>query len=84
MSTRIERRAYRIGSRDAYAGRAALDLDGAGSAVLMGELGQRGGTTAANHAARERMCEAYMDGYHDARSAMYDGLGIAEPAYPGR
>lgn len=84
QSTRTERRAYRLGSQDAYAGRRAVGMDDDGSAWLMSELGIESETTAANHAARARMCEAYADGYFDARSAMYDGLGIAEPAYPGR
>ena len=62
--------AYRIGSRDAYAGRPALRLDDAESADLMAELGETGWTSEANYGHRMAMCDAYMDGYHDALSAL--------------
>ena len=68
MSSKTQQ-AYRIGTRDALAGRPALDLDSASDA-LMTELGETGPTTARNADARNRMCDAYMDGYHDALSAL--------------
>ena len=63
-------RAYRLGSRDAYAGRAALDVDDSGSADLMVELGETGPTTAANAPLREALCDRYFDGYADASAAL--------------
>jgi hypothetical protein len=63
-------KAYRIGTRDALAGRPALDMDDAASAVLMDELGETGWTSESNYPRRMRMCEAYLDGYYDALSAL--------------
>lgn len=68
--TKLERRAYRLGSVDAYAGNPPLDATGEESDVLMSELGQTSATTAANWDRRLRACHAYLDGWHDARSAM--------------
>ena len=66
-STARTQQAYQLGSRDRLAGRPALDLDGDESARLMDELGETGPTTARNVPAREAMCDAYEDGWHDAR-----------------
>lgn len=71
MSGKV-RRAYELGSVDALAGRPALDVDDAGSAVLMDRLGETGPTTAANHPERLAMCDAYLDGWHDTAAAVAD------------
>lgn len=63
-------RAYRLGSRDAYAGKPMLDLDGDDSARLMSELGQTAPTTGANAPLRSRLCDAYEDGYYAAAGAL--------------
>ena len=63
-------RAYRIGSRDAYAGKPMLDLDGDDSARLMNELGQTAPTTVANAPRRSQLCDAYSDGYFTASAAL--------------
>jgi hypothetical protein len=75
--------AYRIGSRDALVGKPALDVHDdsglvlgiGGSAELMTELGETSATTSGNWYARLRMCERYLDGYHDASAALgaHDG-----------
>ena len=63
-------RAYRIGSRDAYAGRPMLDMDSDDSATLMTELGETSPTTAANGPLRSQLSAAYEDGYYDAAGAL--------------
>lgn len=63
-------RAYRLGSRDAYAGRPMLDLDSDESATLMAELGETSPTTAANAPLRSQLCDAYEDGYYAAAGAL--------------
>lgn len=81
MAGRKEQHAYRLGSRDAYAGKRALDVHDdsglvlgiGGSAELMTELGETSATTSRNWDARQRMCDAYLDGYHAAVSAMSGG-----------
>lgn len=67
---RNEQRAYALGTQDALMGRSIVAMDDDGSAWLMDELGETSETTAANQAARTRMCEAYLDGYQDAASAL--------------
>jgi hypothetical protein len=62
--------AYRLGSIDAYAGRAMRDMADAASAWLMTEFGETTETTAANWPARLAMCDAYEDGYYAAMSAL--------------
>lgn len=64
--------AYRLGSIDRLADRPARDMADDGSAWLMAELGQDSPTTAANHADRVAMCDAYLDGWHDSDSALRD------------
>lgn len=63
-------RAYQLGAVDAYAGRPLRDMDGEESAWLMAELGETSATTAANQPRRLALCEAYEDGWHDARKAI--------------
>ena len=62
--------AYRLGSRDRYAGRPMLDLTDSDSAALMDELGETGPTTEANTGLRALICDSYMAGYFDASSAL--------------
>lgn len=62
--------AYRLGSLDRYAERPMLDVEDAGSAVLMGSLGEVSATTARNADGRLAMCDAYVDGWCDADSAL--------------
>ena len=67
---RLIYRAYSLGSRDAYAGRAALDVDDSGSADLMDALGLTEPTTAANQPLRLALCDEYLAGHDDASAAL--------------
>ena len=64
------RRAYKLGSDEAYMGRPLRDMSDADSAWLMTELGETGPTAAHNWPERMQLCDAYTDGWHDAKSAL--------------
>ena len=64
--------AYRLGSQHRYMERAPLDVADSGSAELMDALGETGPTSEANYPERLAMCDAYLDGYHDASRALGD------------
>ncbi len=65
-----ERRAVRLGSRDAMAGKPMPWWDAGGDAELMDELGETGPTTERNWDARRRLMDAYDEGYDGALAAM--------------
>lgn len=60
--------AYTLGSFDRYCDRPPLDLDNGQSAELMARLDLH--PTPANAAIRDAACDAYLDGWHAANSAL--------------